>query len=145
MPTLRACLRGPRIASTRPSWSSGSSASSSGTATHIFDLLTGGTDTYTEFPTAVRLSWVCLTILDPVTLVLLALRRPAGIVLALVVIFADVAVNWTVFVIFGDFPLFAVVNQTLFAVLLFNTAPMLWRGFGTRSEATAGLQETGSA
>lgn len=116
-----------------------------GTATHVFDLLAGGIDTYAEFPTAVRLFWVCLTILDPVTVVLLALRRSAGIVLALIVILADVAVNWTVFVIFGNFPLFAVVNQTLFAVLLLTTAPMLWGRFRTRSGATATLPKTGSA
>lgn len=111
-----------------------------GTATHVLDLLAGGFDTYAEFPTAVRLFWVSLTILDPITVVLLALRRLAGVILALAVILVDIAVNWTVFVTLAGFPLFAVVNQTLFAVVLLTTAPMLWRGFRTRSEATAAIR-----
>lgn len=90
-------------------------------------------------------SWDSLTVLDPVTVVLLALHRPSGVVLALVVILTDIAVNWTVFVIIGGFPLFAVVNQTLFAVLLLTTAPMLRRGFRARSVATAAIRDATSA
>ncbi|MDF0515542.1 hypothetical protein PX701_18090 [Agromyces sp. H3Y2-19a] len=102
-----------------------------GTTTHVTDLVLGGADTYAEFPLGTRVFWMSLTVLDPITAVLLARRRRAGIVLALVVILVDIAVNWTVFATIG-IPLFGVVNQTLFAILLISTAPMLWRWFGHR-------------
>jgi len=100
-----------------------------GTTTHVVDLVVGGADAYAGFPPGVRVFWMSLTLLDPITIVLLALRRRAGIVLALVVILADIAVNWTVFATIG-IPLFGVVNQTLFAIVLVATAPVLWRWFG---------------
>ena len=102
-----------------------------GTTTHVIDLVVGGENAYDGFPLGTRVFWMSLTVLDPITAVLLARRRRAGIVLALVVILVDVAVNWTVFATIG-IPLFGVVNQTLFAILLVSTAPMLWRWFGHR-------------
>lgn len=108
-----------------------------GTISHILDLAAGGLQTYAEFPAALRLFWVSLAILDPVVVVLLALRRRTGIVLALVVILADIAVNWTVLLTIGGNPLFGVVNQTLFAVTLIGTAPFLWRWFGSLEHTTA--------
>ncbi len=105
-----------------------------GTATHILDLVEGGFETYAEFPTALRLFWVSLVVLDPITVVLLLLHRRVGIVLALTVILADIAVNWTVFVTVSGNPLFGVVNQTVFAAFLLATTPMLWRSFRTRRE-----------
>ncbi|HEY1106103.1 MAG TPA: hypothetical protein VGE78_08130 [Agromyces sp.] len=102
-----------------------------GTTTHVMDLVAGGVDAYAGFPPGVRVFWMSLTLLDPITVVLLALRRRAGIVLALVVILADIAVNWTVFASIG-IPLFGVVNQTLFAIVLVSTAPVLWRWFGQK-------------
>lgn len=100
-----------------------------GTTTHILDLAAGGFETYAEFPTFLRLFWVSLTVLDPITVVLLLLRRRAGVILALGVILADIAVNWTVFLTISGNPLFGVVNQTAFAVFLLATAPTLWRSF----------------
>ena len=108
-----------------------------GTTSHLLDLAAGGLRTYAEFPTALRLFWVSLTILDPVTAALLALRCRAGIVLALVVILTDITVNWTVFLTIAGNPLFGVVNQTLFAIILLTTAPILWRWFTTLSDAPA--------
>jgi hypothetical protein len=105
-----------------------------GTTTHILDLAAGGVETYAGFPAGVRLFWVSLTVLDPLTVVLLALRRRAGIVLALAVILADIAVNWTVFVTIGGLAIYGVVNQTLFAIVLVTTAPILWRWFRSRRE-----------
>ncbi|UOQ91118.1 hypothetical protein MUN74_09590 [Agromyces endophyticus] len=102
-----------------------------GTTTHVVDLVVGGAEAYAGFPLGVRVFWMSLTLLDPITVVLLALRRRAGIVLALVVILADIAVNWTVFASNG-IPLFGVVNQTLFAIVLVSTAPVLWRWFGQK-------------
>ncbi len=100
-----------------------------GTASHVLDLIAGGADTYGDFPSGLRVFWLSLTVLDPLTVALLLLRKRAGIVLGLVVILSDIAVNWTVFFTIGGNPLFGVVNQTVFAVVLLATAPALWRWF----------------
>jgi|GEM_PF-3009052 len=85
-----------------------------GTVSHVLDLVVGGADTYGGFPPALRVLWLSLTVLDPLA-VLLLLRKRAGIVLGLLIILADITVNWTVLLTIGGNPLFGVVNQTLFA------------------------------
>lgn len=105
-----------------------------GTASHVLDLIAGGADTYSEFPPTLRVFWLSLTVLDPLTVLFLLLRSRAGIILGLVVILADIAVNWTVFLTIGGNPLFGVVNQSVFAVVLFATAPALWRWFRSTQE-----------
>lgn len=104
-----------------------------GTTTHTADLILGGLDVYGGFPPGVRLFWVTLTVLDPVTAVLIILRRRAGIVLGIAVIVADIAVNWTVFVLLGGLSWFGVINQSLFAVLILATARLLWIWFAQSS------------
>ncbi|WP_285025359.1 hypothetical protein [Plantibacter sp. ME-Dv--P-122b] len=111
-----------------------------GTTTHTADLILGGLDVYGGFPPGVRLFWVTLTVLDPITAVLIILRRRAGIVLGIAVIVADIAVNWSVFVLLGGLSWFGVINQSLFAVLILATARLLWIWFGkssTRARADA--------
>ncbi|MCW5951842.1 MAG: hypothetical protein KIT69_06260 [Propionibacteriaceae bacterium] len=108
-----------------------------GTTTHIVDLVGSGLQTYAEFPTALRLFWISLTVLDPITVVLLFLRQRTGIVLALIVILADIAVNWTVFLTISGNPLFGVVNQTVFAAFLLVTTPTIWRSFRGRGDGRA--------
>jgi hypothetical protein len=98
-----------------------------GTTTHVIDLVSGGLDTYAGFPTPLRAYWISLTLLDPVTVILVFRRRRAGVVLGLAVILSDIAVNWTVFLTIGGHPLFGVVNQTVFAIVLVATAVPLWR------------------
>jgi hypothetical protein len=73
---------------------------------------------------------VSLTILDPATAALIIFRRRSGIVLGIAVIVADIAVNWTVFVMVGGLSLFGVMSQSLFAVLILVTARPLWKWFG---------------
>ncbi|WP_314138688.1 hypothetical protein [uncultured Plantibacter sp.] len=104
-----------------------------GTTTHTADLILGGLDVYGGFPPGVRLFWVTLTVLDPITAVLIVLRRRSGIVLGIAVIVADIAVNWTVFVLLGGLSWFGVINQSLFAVLIVVTARPLWIWFGQSS------------
>jgi hypothetical protein len=104
-----------------------------GTTTHTADLILGGLDVYGGFPPGVRLFWVTLTVLDPITAVLIILRRRAGIVLGIAVIVADIAVNWTVFVLLGGLSWFGVINQSLFAVLILATARPLWIWFAQSS------------
>ena len=100
-----------------------------GTASHIIDLVAGGTETYAAFHVGLRVFWISLTVLDPLTAALLIMRRRVGIVLALAVILADIAVNWTVYLTIADNPFFGVVNQTIFAIILLTTTPILWRWF----------------
>ncbi|MDQ0725322.1 hypothetical protein [Microbacterium sp. W4I20] len=104
-----------------------------GTTTHTADLIVGGLDVYTGFPPGLRLFWVTLTILDPVTAVLIYLRRRSGIVLGVTVMVVDIAVNWTVFILVGGLSWFGIMSQSLFAVLTFVTARTLWLWFGQSS------------
>lgn len=104
-----------------------------GTTTHTADLILGGLDVYGGFPPGVRLFWVTLTVLDPITAVLIILRWRSGIVLGIAVIVADIAVNWTVFVLLGGLSWFGVITQSLFAVLILATAGPLWIWFGRSS------------
>jgi hypothetical protein len=104
-----------------------------GTTTHTADLIVGGVNAYSDFPLRVRLFWVSLTILDPVTAALIIFRRRSGIVLGIAVIVADIAVNWTVFAVVGGLSLFGVISQSLFAVLILVTARPLWVWFGQSS------------
>lgn len=98
-----------------------------GTTTHVIDLIARGLDAYEDYTPPVRVFWASLTVLDPLTVVLLALRRPVGVILGLVVILADIAVNWTVFATYPDTPIWGILNQTAFAVILVTTAPGLAR------------------
>ena len=98
-----------------------------GTTTHVFDLVIGGVNIYEPLPMAVRIFWISLTLFDPLVVVLLVLRRRAGIVFGLAVILVDIVVNWTVFFTISGLSLFAVVCQTAFAIFLFATARPLWR------------------
>lgn len=104
-----------------------------GTTTHTVDLIIGGLNTYSGFPLGVRLFWVTLTILDPVTAALIIFRRRSGIVLGIAVMIADIAVNWTVFATVGGLAFFGVISQSLFAALVFVTARPLWLWFGRSS------------
>jgi hypothetical protein len=100
-----------------------------GTTTHVADLVVGGADVYADFHPALRAFWVSLTLWDPLVIVLLLLRRRAGVVLGLVVILADIAVNWSVIAVVGGIPVWGAVNQTAFAVLLLASARLLARWF----------------
>jgi hypothetical protein len=101
-----------------------------GTTTHIADLVLGGDEPYAGFPAVVRVFWVSLTLVDPLTAVLLVLRRRPGIVLGVVVILVDLAVNWTVFATSDGLAPFGLINLTVFGAVVLVTARPLWRWFG---------------
>jgi hypothetical protein len=104
-----------------------------GTTTHILDLAFGGLATYAGFPNAVRLFWVSLTVLDPLIIVLMVLRRRAGVYLGIGVILADILVNWTVLLALGGITWWGVINQTAFALFIGLSAPHLLRWFGAKT------------
>lgn len=68
-----------------------------GTVSHVLELVAGGVQTYGEFPPALRMFWISLTLLDPLAALLLLLKRRTGIAPGLTIIHSDIAVNWTVF------------------------------------------------
>lgn len=98
-----------------------------GTATHALDLVAGGAQVYAGYPAAVRVFWVTLTVLDPLVVVLLLLRRPAGVVLGATVVAVDLAVNWTVHATVGGGTTRALLTLTAFTVLVLATAMPLRR------------------
>ena len=110
-----------------------------GTSTHLIDLVLGGTQVYAAFPLELRLFWISLTVFDPLVVILLVLRNKAGIALGVAVIVSDIAVNWTVYVTTDGQPLFGVINQTAFAILILSTARQLWKWFDERPRS-AGCQ-----
>jgi hypothetical protein len=122
--------RGPRVV--RALWIAGFAV---GTVSHVLDLATAGADVYAGHPLGLRAFWVSLTVLDPLVIALLALRRPAGVGLGIAVILADIAVNWTVIATIGGIPVWGAGNQTLFAILVLATAPVLLRWTRRRRDA----------
>ena len=92
-----------------------------GTTTHVVDLVLGGLDVYAGQPAGVRAFWVALTVVDPLVVTLLLLRRRAGVVLGVVVMVADVAVNGSVLAATGD-GLAALLPQSLFGAFVVLTA-----------------------
>lgn len=98
-----------------------------GTTTHVLDLVQGGVAVYAGFPDAVRLYWVSLTLLDPLTVVLTALRRRAGVVLGVAIMVSDVSVNATVAATTDGLALRGLLLQVAFGLVVVTTAPLLWR------------------
>lgn len=107
-----------------------------GTVTHVADLVLAGAEVYAGFPTAVRVFWVTLTVADPAVVVLVLLRRRAGVALGVAIMVLDVAVNWTVHLTSGGAVLVGLVNQSVFGALVLLTARPLWDWCGRR-EPTA--------
>lgn len=97
-----------------------------GTITHTIDLMAGGLNAYAGFPEPVRWFWVSLTLIDPLVLVLLFLRSRAVMPVAVLVMVADLAVNWSVFFTVGGLTVFGVVMQSLFGMFVFLTSTHVW-------------------
>lgn len=98
-----------------------------GTTTHTIDLVTGGLHVYAGFPEAVRWFWISLTVLDPLVVILLIFRSRAAAPVAVLVMVADLAVNWTVFFTLGGLSWFGVLTQSIFGAFVFLTARHIWR------------------
>lgn len=64
-----------------------------GTVVHLFQLFVGGLDPYPAMPPWLAAYFVSLTLLDPAAAILLARRRPAGLVLGIVVLTTDALAN----------------------------------------------------
>lgn len=64
-----------------------------GTVVHLVQLSVGGTDPYPWAPRWLAVYFVSLTVLDPLSAALLALRRRAGLTLGCIVLVTDAAGN----------------------------------------------------
>ncbi|MGV3712402.1 hypothetical protein [Pseudolysinimonas sp.] len=104
-----------------------------GTITHVIDLAIAGFDVYAGYPDAVRLYWLSLTVLDPLAVLLTALRTRTGVVFGVVVIVSDVAINLTVSALIGGLGVAGLVLQIAFGIVVCTTAPLLWRAARRRS------------
>ncbi|GAA1532690.1 hypothetical protein GCM10009741_38810 [Kribbella lupini] len=66
-----------------------------GSIAHLLDLVRGGIHGYASFaPVPLQVFFVCLVVLDPLVVVLVALVRPWGVRLACAVMALDVTANW---------------------------------------------------
>lgn len=100
-----------------------------GTYTHVLDLAQHGI-LAAPVPLAIGIFWNILTLLDPLTVLLLWWRPKAGIWLASTIMVADISVNTGVYLA-GYFspptqhmvPL-SLFEQSLFGLLVLVTAPM---------------------
>jgi hypothetical protein len=66
-----------------------------GSIAHLADLARGGFHAYASFaPVPLQVFFVCLVVLDPLVVALVALVRPWGVRLACAVMTLDVTANW---------------------------------------------------
>lgn len=100
-----------------------------GTCTHALDLVRVGIDAYfSSAPTAVRVLFTSLVLIDPLTAVLVVQLRPNALWLAAGVMAVDLPVNWYVrWAGVADTPGWMLVLQNLFGLFVFSTFMPLWR------------------
>jgi hypothetical protein len=100
------------------------------TICHVFDIVWGGWLPYTKYTFGLNAFWTSLTLLDPLAIVLLVKRRRVGLVLALLIISVDVAVNLSVgigeLVRSGHFTFWGLSTQIPVGVFMWWTAPTVW-------------------
>src|SRR5262249_23751027 len=95
---------------------------------------------YRHVPQAINIFWTSLTVLDLLTVALIWFRPRAGVVLALSIMVADVAVNS--YVNFGLqqdpwvhwYACASIQLQSLFLGFVAGTAPFLWEHFAAKSQ-----------
>ena len=113
-----------------------------GTYTHSADIVRHGF-LASPVPLAIGVYWNALTLLDPLAVLLLWRRPRAGIRLALAIMASDLGVNTYVYLA-GYFkpptpnmvPL-SLLEQSLFGIFLFITAPVVYRYFQPASSQPA--------
>jgi hypothetical protein len=103
-----------------------------GTRNHIVDILADGWLGYDFVPLPINLYWTILTFFDPLAIFLLLSFPFSGIIVSLLIMASDIAINTGVTVYFyyqtGIFALDRLPLQIAFAIFVFATAPFAWRG-----------------
>ena len=99
-----------------------------GASTHAVDIGYYGWLPYTFMPLPFNIYWTLLLPLDLLAATLLWIWRKAAIVLAILIMVSDVAVNcYAAFWVMDDWPIAPLVIQTAFLLFVLATAPRLWR------------------
>jgi hypothetical protein len=121
-----------------------------GTCVHAYDVLAGGLHAYASWPLVSQVLFHVLLGLDLLAAVLVLRRRPAGPVLAAVIMAADLTANW-----WGNWdrlvrhPLdylqpVGLLPMTLFGLFVFATAVPLRREFRSRDRELVRAASVGS-
>ncbi len=102
-----------------------------GTRNHIVDILADGWLGYDFVPLPINLYWTLLTFFDPLAIFLLLSFPFAGMILSVLIMASDIAINTGVTVYFfyqtGIFSLDRLPLQIAFGVFLFITTPIAWK------------------
>ena len=117
-----------------------------GTISHVVDILRSGFLPHNRYHWSLNLFWTSLTFLDPLAIVLLLLRAKAGILLAGLIMFLDVAVNLAAgvheYLATGRFRMWGLYTQVPFAVFILATASSLWSAFGADQPPNTEIRRT---
>ena len=102
-----------------------------GTRNHIVDILADGWLGYDFVPLPINLYWTILTFFDPLAIFLLLSFPFSGIILSVLIMASDIAINAGVTVYFyyqtGIFSLGRLPLQIAFGVFVFITTPIAWK------------------
>jgi len=105
-----------------------------GTTSHVVDILRWGFFPHNRYHWSLNLFWTSLAFFDPLAIVLLLRRAKAGILLAGLIMFLDVAVNLAAgvheYLATGRFLMWGLYTQVPFALFILATASSLWSAFG---------------
>ncbi len=102
-----------------------------GTRNHIVDILVDGWLGYDFVPLPINLYWTLLTFFDPLAILLLLSLPLAGILLSILIMASDIAINTGVTVYFfyqtGILSLDRLPLQIAFGIFVFLTSPISWK------------------
>jgi hypothetical protein len=102
-----------------------------GTRNHIVDILADGWLGYDYVSLFINLYWTLLTFFDPLAILLLLSFPFAGIILSVLIMASDIAINTgvTVYCYYqtGIFSLDRLPLQIAFGVFVFITTPIAWK------------------
>jgi hypothetical protein len=102
-----------------------------GTRNHIVDILADGWLGYDYVPLPINLYWTLLTFFDPLAILLLLSFPFAGILLSVLIMASDIAINIGVTVYFyyqtGMLTLDRLPLQIAFGIFVFLTSSMAWK------------------
>jgi len=102
-----------------------------GTRNHIVDILADGWLGYDFVPLPINLYWTLLTFFDPLAIFLLLTLPHAGIILSVLIMASDIAINTGVTVYFyyqtGMLTFDRLPLQIAFGIFIFLTSPIAWK------------------
>jgi hypothetical protein len=102
-----------------------------GTINHVIDIHRDGLLGYDYVPLVINIYWTTLTLLDPLAIILLLFFPLPGMILSVLIMITDLAVNISVTLYYyfqtnalSDGRLFL---QVIFGLFVFSTVPFAWK------------------